>query len=108
MGCNSDVKINGMPVNFRQMCGLQTIKRKKPINPEQVRKQVLYYDGKIYNGWQTEIKETVVKDKEIIKLLQDVKNGKIDIAEASLIIGKEIGKTETVVRHERSSSGCQY
>jgi MoaA/NifB/PqqE/SkfB family radical SAM enzyme len=53
LGCNHDVVINGMPVNFRQMCGDQTCKRKMPLNPERVqRKTVIYYDGKIYDGWQ--------------------------------------------------------
>jgi organic radical activating enzyme len=51
-GCNQDVVIDGMPVNFRQMCGLQTPKRVKPVDPQQVTKKVLYYDGKIYDGWQ--------------------------------------------------------
>lgn len=47
-----------MPINFRQMCGLQTIKREKPNNPKNpFIKQVLYYDGNIYNGWQINKKE---------------------------------------------------
>ena len=107
LGCNSDVKINEMSVNFRQMCGLQTTKRKRPVDPEQVQKYVLYYDGKIYNGWQTKVEEEIVEDKELIKLLEDVKDGKIDVAEASLTIGKELGKTKTIIKHT-SSGGCQY
>jgi hypothetical protein len=34
------------------MCGLQTPHRKRPINPVQFEKEVLYYDGEIYCGWQ--------------------------------------------------------
>ena len=52
-GCSTDANIGGMPVSFRQMCGLQTPERKKPVNPEQKNKQVLYYDGVLYNGWQS-------------------------------------------------------
>ncbi len=52
-GCNHDCIINDMPVNFRQMCGLQTLRRKAPENPIQFAKEVLYYDGEIYNGWQS-------------------------------------------------------
>ncbi|RPJ75060.1 MAG: radical SAM protein, partial [Alphaproteobacteria bacterium] len=52
-GCNSDAVIDGMPVNFRQMCGLQTSRRDSPEDPVQHAKSVLYYDGKFYDGWQT-------------------------------------------------------
>jgi pyruvate-formate lyase-activating enzyme len=52
-GCNKEAVISGMPVNFRQMCGLQTAKRVRPMNPKGIgAKQVLYYDGKFYDGWQ--------------------------------------------------------
>ena len=51
-GCIHDVIINNMPVNLRQMCGIQTPRRKRIERPEQVTKQVLYYDGCLYNGWQ--------------------------------------------------------
>jgi hypothetical protein len=56
-GCHNDVNINGVNVNFRQMCGLQTSKRKRPTHPQQCYKNVLYYDGKIYKGWQKVIIE---------------------------------------------------
>ena len=51
-GCHKETTIKGMPVSFRQMCGLQTPMREAPVNPIQKEKQVLYYDGKIYSGWQ--------------------------------------------------------
>jgi len=54
-GCNQDAVLWGMPVNFRQMCGLQTKKRPQPTNPKSVNvKSVLYYDGKYYPGWQSQ------------------------------------------------------
>ena len=75
-GCNSDCHILDMPVNFRQMCGLQTNKRPRPINPKQEKKQVLYYDGKIYDGWQImkEIKMNV-DNTFLIKQLLNAKTG---------------------------------
>lgn len=52
-GCNHDGVLGGMPVNFRQMCGLQTPYREKPSNPHVVnQKDILYYDGMYYKGWQ--------------------------------------------------------
>jgi sulfatase maturation enzyme AslB (radical SAM superfamily) len=69
-GCNSDAVINGMPVNFRQMCGLQTSRRVCPENPVQYAKSVLYYDGKFYNGWQT-IKQN---DGKLLELLNEVRD----------------------------------
>jgi organic radical activating enzyme len=60
-GCNSDAVIHGLPVNFRQMCGLQTPRRKKPVNPRQYPKPVLYYDGKFYAGWQKLPKKEMIK-----------------------------------------------
>ncbi len=40
-GCHSDCVIEGIPVNFRQMCGLQTSRRVAPSNPQQAMKQVI-------------------------------------------------------------------
>ena len=96
-GCSHDVKINGFDVNFRQMCGLQTPLRPKPVNPQQTIKQVLYYDGLFYDGWQ---KETKMEDKELIKILEDVASGKKSVAEAALLIDRP-----TVIE---STGGCQY
>jgi len=107
-GCNSDAVIHGMPVNFRQMCGLHTTRREKPTDPKQCLKKVLYYDGNLYNGWQTEIKEEVMEDQELIELLEDVRAGKKSVAEAALQIGRDTGKVKVVVRHEPSGGGCQY
>jgi len=108
MGCNSDSVINGMPVNFRQMCGLQTTRRIAPEDPEQVLKKVLYYDGKIYNGWQTAKKEEIVTNKELVKLLEDVANGEKSPIEAALLLGKDMGKVKEIIKYESSGGGCQY
>jgi len=82
-GCNKDVVINDMPVNFRQMCGLQTTKRAKPTNPKSINsKKVLYYDGVFYDGWQTtreEVDDVTEADiRKIIReeLAQALKEGK--------------------------------
>ena len=97
-GCSHDVKINGFDVNFRQMCGLQTPLRPKPVNPQQIIKKVLYYDGLFYDGWQ---KEKKMEDKELIKILEDVASGKKSVAEAALLIDRK----KTVIE---STGGCQY
>jgi organic radical activating enzyme len=52
-GCCQNAIINDMPISFRQMCGLQTTCRRKPINPKQYKKDVLYNNGEIYEGWQS-------------------------------------------------------
>jgi pyruvate-formate lyase-activating enzyme len=52
-GCWQNAEINGMAVNFRQLCGMQSDKRPTIINPKQILKKVLYYDGKLYDGWQS-------------------------------------------------------
>lgn len=54
-GCNQNAIIDGVSVNFRQMCGLQTECRPCPANPKTVNeKRVLYYDGIYYTGWQSQ------------------------------------------------------
>lgn len=52
LGCVNNCVIDGINVNFRQMCGLQNHNRCKPNNPKSSQqKRVLYNDGKIYPGW---------------------------------------------------------
>ena len=114
-GCNSDCVIEGIPVNFRQMCGLQTSRRIAPLNPKQYAKEVLYYDGKIYDGWQTKIeKENTMKEK-YEKLLQTITKGKLtpeeyrNLAELVDTIAKAESTHEVTTRVEyQSSGGCQY
>jgi pyruvate-formate lyase-activating enzyme len=123
-GCNQNVFINDFPVNFRQMCGLQTPLRVKPINLIQLEKQVLYYDGIIYNGWQTK-ESTVVKKEntakkseniiiEKIRYILDGVNKDIIFPEDALISIKKVlnGTTsagKTIKKIEASQSyGCQY
>jgi hypothetical protein len=78
-GCNKNAVIYGMPVNFRQMCGLQTPMRRRPINPKQYSKKVLYYDGRIYDGWQT----TSSANRRLEHILDDIRNKTISIDEAA-------------------------
>lgn len=53
-GCNKSAVIDGVAVNFRQMCGLQTPMRGWPkVARAPHDKRVLYYDGRYYDGWQT-------------------------------------------------------
>jgi hypothetical protein len=115
-GCNSDCVIEEMPVNFRQMCGLQTSRRIAPQNPKQVMKQVLYYDGIMYDGWQTnkEDNEMKTEDKELYNLIDSMTNNKLNSKEIELLIAyikanQKINVIErSTVYHESSSGGCQY
>ncbi len=106
LGCNTDVVINDMPVNFRQMCGLQTTLREKPINPQQIVKRVLYYDGVFYDGWQTR-EEHIMTEKEILELLIKVVDKDISIIEAAKLL---VNKDNEIADIPESSkgSGCQY
>ena len=105
-GCNSDAVIKGMPVNFRQMCGLQTSLRPVPVNPIQAKKQVLYYDGKIYDGWQ--LQKGVGKQmeqKKLIKLLKSVESGEKTVKEVAAIIQADL---VVKLQHECEAGGCVY
>lgn len=85
-GCNQDAVIEGMPVNFRLMCGLQTNFRKRPIDPIKTPKQVLYYDGIVYDGWQVKSPDVTsdnneegdnMTKKNLMKIMTMVQSGKI-------------------------------
>lgn len=105
-GCNSDAVIWGMPVNFRQMCGLQTSRRVRPDNPVGIMKKVLYYDGKFYNGWQ--IKEEDKMDRKIfLKLLKEIESGEKTAQEvfAEIDLNENI---ERVIRKISAEGYCQY
>lgn len=103
LGCNTDCKINNMPVNFRQMCGLQTTKRVAPKDPERCKKQVLYYDGNIYDGWQLQKEKAMDMDeKKLNKLLRDVAEGTVKPRDAAKQIKGEAEEKTS------SSYGCVY
>lgn len=108
-GCISDVVINGMPVNFRQMCGLQTSRRERPRNPEQIMKKVLYYDGKIYDGWQIGKQGDKMETREILEM---VKMGELTVGGALKLLdakSKEDEKEEpTLSSGGGGGGGCQY
>ena len=110
-GCNKDTEIHGMPVNFRQMCGLQTPKRTKPINPLQHEKKVLYYDGKVYDGWKLK-KEGNMDKKKLRKIIEKVQKFEMSVEEATDVIQKdrdeEIELASTMAPASESGSGCAY
>lgn len=77
-GCNHARKINNVNVIFRQMCGLKTSGRERPENPEQkyTKNNVMYYDGKCYDGWLT---KTYQKgESKMSKLIREVVNSLVD------------------------------
>ena len=67
-GCNKTTNL-GIPIFFRQMCGLQTNQRPKPINPiQKYPKTVIYYDALEYRGWQknkTEMLKVILSHENI-------------------------------------------
>lgn len=109
-GCIHDIIIDDMPVNVRQMCGLQTSKRPRPVNPKQFPKTVLYYDGKFYNGWQQRKRKRDVKPRELDDVLKKVAAGKMTPEEAKKLINEEIVKDilEVEEPNESAGIGCVY
>lgn len=106
-GCNSDAVVDGMLVNFRQMCGMQTRLRPCPENPQGVAKKVLYYDGIMYDGWQTE--EPKMTEKEIENILDMVLKGEISKTAAKKLLSEGKEKvTEKIVTVHHSGGYCQY
>ena len=115
-GCSVDAVIDGMPVNFRQMCGMQTSKRPCPANPAISTHQVLYYDGKLYDGWQQKGKamsnDRKSKTKEHVKqVLEDVKAGRLSPEGAANELDKayesemcERGTTDSMI----AGGSCRY
>jgi len=114
LGCNHNTVINGVNVNFRLMCGFQTNFRPKPKNPKQIGKNVLYYNGIIYDGWQmkpkNKQKETKMTDKELIRLLNDVYDNETTTQEAFYKIKKALEKLETENKDLKTYSynNCRY
>ena len=100
LGCHQNTIINEMPVNFRQMCGLQTELRVKPEHPEQpYDKSVLYYDGHIYQGW-TRDRRFNMNSNDLKKILDNVSNGSMTSDEALTAIYR--------AKDEDNGYGCQY
>ena len=107
-GCNSNSVINDMAVNFRQMCGLQTDKRPKPVNPKQASKMVLYYDGIFYDGWQSKYGGYCMNSKELRKLLKDVAKGTITTETAQKKIEKVAADERIRAQEVNDAAGCYY
>ena len=82
-GCHCETEEFGIRVSFRQMCGIQNSLRPVPKNPKLKEKQVLYYDGNIYRGWQSKIKEDTMSSEMTVKrIMGEFKDGKISADEA--------------------------
>jgi len=86
LGCSVNGVIDGMKVNFRLMCGMQTAKRPYPNDPIIRPHPVLYYDGNIYAGWQQKEKEG---EQELEDLLQQVAAGEVSVDDALTAIFNE-------------------
>jgi organic radical activating enzyme len=108
-GCWQNAVIDDMPVNFRQLCGMQSDKRPSIANPVQILKKVLYYDGKLYDGWQ----EAKNMNKNEEKLLQTILIATLEQVEdgdlTSEVAAKSLMKVITAATNEPpSTSGCVY
>jgi len=90
LGCNRNVIIDNICINFRQMCGLQTYNRPIPQDYENKSHNVLYYNGRLYNGWQKEKK--MAKQKELTRKGMQLK----------------IKKLEKELSIRNTSVGCRY
>jgi MoaA/NifB/PqqE/SkfB family radical SAM enzyme len=116
-GCNQEAVMFGVKISFRQMCGIQTTMRETPPDAEpECNKPVMYYDGKVYNGWQkskTTVKKEVVPNssKEVAKILKDISDGKITVATGRRKINELMenlqGISEKRARALESAS-CRY
>lgn len=105
-GCNINVPIFELPVNVRLMCGLHTIHRIKPENPEQHPKKVLYYDGKIYDGWKTKLG---MKKKEVKEILAKLSDRLITLDEAYDLLKDHLKKSHApATRTSDDGAGCYY
>lgn len=109
LGCSVDAVINDMSVNFRLMCGMQTSKRPCPVNPDIMPHPVLYYDGRIYSGWQQK-KESDMTTKELAELMEKVKSGEISTTEAVVMIDRDKRNEQDYFRRSVPQGGgsCQY
>lgn len=53
-GCYKSAIINNMPVDIKLSCGALTKNRKLPEGATSTEyKNIIYYDGEVYKGWQT-------------------------------------------------------
>ena len=122
-GCNQDAVIDGVNVNFRQMCGFQTLFRPKPDYFFKKIHKVLYYDGKLYDGWQKDQKKEqekmekknsknakILSKKEINQLLVDVRAGKVKASMASKMIAStmEMLKWADDQVNQKAGGFCRY
>jgi organic radical activating enzyme len=107
-GCNSDCVISGIPVNFRQMCGLQTSRRVSPSDPEQCVKEVLYYDGKIYQGWQVVSKEERMEKEGILNKVTNNKLSDEEIRALSKLVDRLVERDSRKASTNKAVGGCSY
>lgn len=112
-GCSTTTNAFEIPVSFRQMCGIQTEFRPMPIDPEPSasKKTVLYYNGILYDGWQTQNKKEAIMPKKklsVEEILVRVKSGKMTIETASKLLEKR--KSEAIQRKvtQHDAVHCQY
>lgn len=120
-GCWHEFELDGMPINLRLMCGLQTSMRPAPVNPQQATKQVMYSDGKVREGWlkmnntEREIRQMVKQgalspqaaDQLIMAMEQDLKD-EADKARQQAQAQAQTQAWSSPPSRSSSSGGCVY
>jgi hypothetical protein len=96
-----------MPVNIRIMCGFQTTKRSKPANPQPCQeKSVMYYDGKLYDGWQT--KEEHKMNENLERIVRNVKEGNLTIEEGVFLLERMMTNLKPVKTGNKKEQEADY
>ena len=109
LGCSCNGELEGMPINIRLMCGMQTRRRPCPTNPKRQPHPVLYYNGVMYDGWQ-QAEESDMTLKELEELLKRVASGEVTITEAAIAIDRAERKERVIVQKTAPEGGgyCAY
>ena len=75
-GCYKSTVINGMPVDIKLSCGALTCNRKVPEGATwENYKNIIYYDGESYRGWQSSYNN--YEEKTVDNILDDLLDSKI-------------------------------
>ena len=81
-GCYKSAVINEMPVDIKLSCGALTKYRKFPDGAKtDTYKNIVYYDGEAYKGWQSSY--VFYEEKTIDNILDDLMNSKISKEKAT-------------------------
>jgi pyruvate-formate lyase-activating enzyme len=112
-GCSTDTIIDGMPVNFRQMCGFQTTRRPRPDTPVfPPPNHVLYFDGRLYDGWQQKSTEGAMDRESAATICEHLRATAESLRQTSETVAKaveQLAREPKGTAPEPASGGwCKY